>query len=269
MKYLHNMSRKKKILLSAFIVLFIWFYFCLPYPLFKDPTCTVLKDKSENLIAAKISDDGQWRFPYNGKVPEKFQKAITEFEDKYFFYHPGVNQISIFRALWQDVSHGKVISGGSTLTMQTIRISRKGKSRNIFQKFIEMILATRAEISFSKKEILALYSSNAPFGGNVVGLDAASWRYFGRKPGELSWSEAATLAVLPNAPSLIYPGKNHERLLEKRNRLLASLWRSGEMDSISCILAQSEPLPEKPFPLPQLSPHLLDRAAKEGMDGKV
>lgn len=249
-------------------VFFIWFIFCLPRHLFKDPTCTVLEDRNGVLIAARIAEDEQWRFPYNEKVPEKFRKAITEFEDKYFEYHPGINPVSILRALWQDVTHGKIISGGSTLSMQAIRISRKGKGRNIFEKFIEMILATRAEISYSKKTILALYSSNAPFGGNVVGLDAASWRYFGRSPEKLSWAETATLAVLPNAPSLIYPGKNHNKLLAKRNRLLDALWKDGEIDSLTCILSKSEPLPEKPFPLPQLSPHLLDRAFKEGMSGQ-
>lgn len=263
------MSGRKKILLGICFILFVWYCFCLPAKLFTDPTSTVLEDKNGMLLGAKIAGDGQWRFSYNENVPEKFAKAITVFEDKYFYSHPGFNPVSLFRALYLNIKSGKIKSGGSTLTMQVIRLSRKGQGRTVHEKIIEIILATRTEISFSKKEILALYSSNAPFGGNVVGLDAASWRYFGRKPNELSWSEAATLAVLPNAPSLIYPGKNHERLLKKRNRLLVSLWKSGEMDSLSCILAQSEPLPEKPFPLPQLSPHLLDRASREGMDGQT
>jgi len=264
-----NFTRKKKIWLSVFLTLLIWYIFCLPSKLFKDPTSTVLEDKNGILLGAKIADDGQWRFPYDEKIPMKFAKAIVEFEDKYFYSHPGINPVSIFRAFRQNVSAGKIKSGGSTLTMQAIRLARKNQPRTVFEKIIEIILATRLELSYSKKEILALYASNAPFGGNVVGLDAASWRYFGRSPQKLSWSEAATLAVLPNAPSLIYPGKNHKKLLEKRNRLLVSLWKSGEMDSVSCVLAQSEPLPEKPFPLPQLSPHLLDRASKEGMNGQT
>src|ERR1051325_7935443 len=268
-RYFQNMSRRKKIWLGISFVLFIWYCFCLPSQLFKDPTSTVLEDKNGALLGAKIADDGQWRFPYDENVPDKFAKSIVEFEDKYFYRHPGFNPVSILRAFYLNIKSGEVKSGGSTLTMQVIRLSRKGQGRTVLEKIIELILATRTEISFSKKEILALYSSNAPFGGNVVGLDAASWRYFGRKPSELSWSEAATLAVLPNAPSLIYPGKNHQRLLKKRNRLLVSLWKSGEMASVSCLLAQSEPLPEKPFPLPQLAPHLLDRSTQEGMNGKV
>ena len=269
MKTIFSLSKKKKIGIAILIVSLLWYCFCLPARLFNVPTSTVLESKTGILLGAKIADDGQWRFPYDEKVPKKFAKAIVEFEDKYFYGHPGVNPVSIFRAFSQNMKAGKIKSGGSTLTMQTIRIARKNQSRTFFEKFIEIILATRLELSCSKKEILALYASNAPFGGNVVGIDAASWRYFGRRPDELSWSEAATLAVLPNAPSLIYPGKNREKLLLKRNRLLISLWRSGEMDSMSCVLAQREPLPEKPFPLPQLSPHLLDRAAKDGMNGQV
>lgn len=262
------MSVKRKILLGISAVLFIWYLFCLPSPLFKDPTSTILEDKNGTLIAAKIADDGQWRFPHNEKVPDKFAKAITTFEDKYFYWHPGINPVSTFRALWLNAKSGKVVSGGSTLTMQVIRLSRKGKSRTVFEKIIEMILATRTEISFSKKEILALYSSHAPFGGNVVGLDAASWRYFGRSPEQLSWGEAATLAVLPNAPSLIYPGKNHQRLLKKRNKLLDELFKEGEIDSLTCELSKQESLPGKPFPLPQLAPHLLDRSIKEKFIGQ-
>ena len=263
-----HLSRKKTIWLFVFLFFFIWYLLCLPSPLFKDPTSTILEDKNGILIAAKIADDGQWRFPYSEKVPEKFAKAITTFEDKYFYWHPGINPVSTLRALWLNVKSGKVVSGGSTLTMQTIRLSRKGQGRTVFEKIIELIFATRAEIAFSKNEILALYSSNAPFGGNVVGLDAASWRYFGRSPEQLSWGEAATLAVLPNAPSLIYPGKNHERLLKKRNKLLDDLFKEGEMDSLTCELSKQEPLPDKPFPLPQLAPHLLDRCVKEKFTGQ-
>ncbi len=113
-----------------------------------------------------------------------------------------------------------IVSGGSTITMQVIRLSRKGKRRTVFEKIIEMVLATRLELRYSKQEILGLYASHAPFGGNVVGLEAACWRYFGRSPQQLSWGEAALLAVLPNAPSLMHPGKNRDRLKEKRDRLL-------------------------------------------------
>ncbi len=248
--------------------MFLWFWFCLPSPLFKSPSSTVLEDKAEKLLAAKIANDGQWRFPESDKVPFKFIACITQFEDKNFFYHSGIDFFAFARAIKQNIKSKKIISGGSTLTMQVIRLSRKGKSRTFFEKIVEIIMAIRLELTYSKAEILSLYSSNAPFGSNVVGIDAASWRYFGREPEKLSWAETATLAVLPNAPSLIYPGKNHDRLLVKRNRLLDKLLKSKIIDNETCLLSKQEPLPEKPFPLPQIASHLLHRACKDGMEGK-
>lgn len=153
---------------------------------------------------------------------------------------------------------GKTIRGGSTLTQQVIRLSRKGKKRTYTEKLIELVLATRLELRNSKEEILKLYASHAPFGGNVVGLDMAAWRYFGVKADQLSWAESATLAVLPNAPSLIYPGKNQEKLRRKRNRLLGKLKEAAVIDTLTYNLAIAEPLPQKPFALPRTAPHLLD-----------
>ena len=143
-----------------------------------------------------------------------------------------------------------------------IRLSRKGQSRTYLEKFKELILATRLEFRLSKDEILNLYASHAPFGGNVVGIDAASWRYFNRNASNLSWAESATLAVLPNAPSLIYPGKNQKRLRDKRNRLLKKLFKNGTIDELTYELAIAEGLPQKPYPLPQIAPHLLQKIAK-------
>jgi len=257
-------SRKVRVSVGSLAVLFLLLYiFCLPEQLFTDPASTVIDDKDGVLIGAKIAGDGQWRFPYNDHVPEKFKDAILQFEDKYFFYHPGVNLLSLFRAAITNIKSGEIVSGGSTLTMQVIRLSRKSKPRTIIEKMIEMVLATRLEIKYSKSTILALYAANAPFGGNVVGLDAASWRYFGRSPDELSWAEAATLAVLPNAPSLIYPGKNQEKLVVRRNFLIDRLSGKGIIDPVSSTLAKMEDLPGKPLPLEQLAPHLLDRICRE------
>ena len=228
------------IIISGIIALLIWFWFCLPTPLFNDPTSTIIEDSNGNLLTAKIADDGQWRFPQTDTLPEKFVKAITLFEDEYFFYHPGVNPASILRALKQNYDKGKVVSGGSTISMQTIRLSRKGQARTVYEKLKEFILTLRMELTYSKDEILSLYASNAPFGGNVVGLETASWRYYGRKPSELSWAETCALAVLPNAPSLIYPGKNHQKLKEKRDRLLNKLLTKGVIDKETCELAKVE-----------------------------
>ena len=185
------------------IIIFIMFYWVsLPHTLFNDPISTVIEDKDGNLLGAKIADDGQWRFPGREGVPEKFEKAVLTFEDNYFYYHIGFNPVSLYRAAFQDILAKRIVSGGSTLTMQVIRLSRKGKPRNFYQKIVEIILASRLELTNSKKHILSLYASNAPFGGNVVGLEAASWRYFGRSSLQLSWAETATLAVRrPGPPS--------------------------------------------------------------------
>ncbi len=264
MNFVFNLvkTHRKKLLLG-FVILFLIYWFSLPTPIFNDPTCMVLEDKEGNLLGARIASDGQWRFPPNSEVPGKFAKAILEFEDKRFYRHPGIDPISLLRALKQDISKRRIVSGGSTISMQVMRMALKAKSRNIFQKVWEMMLSTRLEIKFSKEEILALYASNAPFGGNVVGLDAAAWRYFGKSPKLLSWAEASTLAVLPNSPSLIHPGKNRKALLSKRNRLLKRLLKRGVLDSVSFELAKEEPLPDKPHPLPRLAPHLLERAYSE------
>jgi penicillin-binding protein 1C len=249
--------------------LLIIYYFCLPQLLFKDSTATVITSSSNELLGALIADDEQWRFPATDSVPEKFKICILQFEDEYFYKHPGFNPISIFKALKSNLSSGYIKRGGSTITQQVIRLSRKGKSRTYFEKLKELILATRLEFRLSKDDILNLYASHAPFGGNVVGIDAASWRYFNRNASNLSWAESATLAVLPNAPSLIYPGKNQKRLLDKRNRLLKKLFEKGTIDELTYKLSSAEGLPQKPYPLPQIAPHLLQKIAKKNKGERI
>ena len=209
------------------------------------------------LLGARIAEDGQWRFPPCDTVPARYAKAVVRFEDRHFYWHPGVNPVSLVRAFVDNLRSGHVVSGGSTLTMQVIRISRQ-RERTVWQKMIEAVQAMRLELRCSKREILALYASYAPFGGNVVGLEAAAWRYFGRPSGELSWGEAATLAVLPNAPASMHPGRNRDALLEKRNRLLENLYRHGEMDQDSYEAALTEPLPDAPLPLPSYASHFVE-----------
>ncbi len=255
-------------LLGVVTLIVTGYYFSLPGELFDDPYSTVLEDANGELLSASIAADGQWRFPETTGVPQKFYEALVTYEDKRFNSHPGVDVLSLGRAVKQNIQDRSIVSGGSTITMQVIRLSRKGKPRTIFQKAIEMILATRLEFRYSKQQILSLYSSHAPFGGNVVGLEAACWRYFGRNPGELSWGEAALLAVLPNTPSLIHPGKNRERLKAKRDLLLDKLKNASVIDEFTCALSKEEPIPEKPHPLPRLASHLLGRSAAEGYAGR-
>lgn len=258
-----NSTLRTKICLVFLACVSACFYFSLPARLFNTPASVVIEDKDGNLLSASIAPDGQWRFPYDEKIPEKFIKCIITFEDKRFYYHPGIDLFALGRAIARNIKNNGEVQGASTLTMQVIRLSRHSKKRTLWQKLIESIEAVRLECALSKKKIMALYASNAPFGSNVVGLDAASWRYFGRGPDKLSWGESAALAVLPNAPSLVHPGKNRDVLLRKRNELLDKLVANNTINRTTCNLAKLEPLPGEPVTLPQLAPHLLQRFKQE------
>lgn len=249
--------RSHLFLVLAAGLLLLW-VFALPYPLFETPYSVVLEDRHGRLMGARIAGDGQWRFPEPDSLPEKYITCVVAFEDKRFWIHPGVDVLSLLRATRQNSRAGKIISGGSTLSMQVVRLSRGNPPRTIREKLLEIFLALRLDAGYSKRAILRLYAAHAPFGGNVVGIEAAAWRYYGKKPHQLSWAEAATLAVLPNSPGLIRPGRNAERLLVKRNRLLDRLVEQGRLDPLDAELAKEEQLPEAPHPLPQMAPHVLD-----------
>lgn len=266
--WLRNITRKQWWWFVLLLSVLVLFWNCLPKPLFREKASTVLVDRNGQLLGALVAEDGQWRFPYDKSISVKFKKCIIQFEDKRFYHHPGVDVLAIGRAILKNVRSHRVKSGGSTLSMQVIRLSRGGKSRTFWNKVIEMIKALRLEMSYSKEEILALYASHAPYGGNVIGLDAAAWRFFGKSQDQLSWGETATLAVLPNSPSLVHPGKNLITLKRKRDRLLDKLCAAGEIDNISCMAAKAEPLPDKPLALPQYAPHLLTRVFKENGKNK-
>ncbi|WP_461257497.1 transglycosylase domain-containing protein, partial [Treponema sp. R80B11-R83G3] len=217
--------------------LLLAFIFSLPRPLFNYPYSPVLFDNEGNLLGAQVASDGQWRFPGTEKVNEKFTLALIETEDRRFRGHLGVDLLAIGRAAYQNIRAKMVISGGSTITMQTIRLARGARKRNLFEKFIEAYLAVRLEAGRSKNKILALYAANAPFGANVVGLEAAAWRWFGRSSNDLSWAEAAVLATLPNSPALIHPGRNREALKLKRDSLLNKLFKKGCFDEETLTLS--------------------------------
>ena len=261
--------KKKKYFIGIACLLGIWFYNCLPETLFNVNYSTILLASDGELLSAKIAKDGQWRFPETEEVSEKFEKAITTFEDKYFRYHPGVNPVSLSSAIYNNIKNDEIISGGSTITMQLMRMARGNKPRTYYQKFIEIVWALRAEIKYSKDELLSMYCSHAPFGGNVVGIDAASWRYFNRAANNLSWAEAACLAVLPNSPSLIHLGRNRSALLEKRNRLLHQLNKAEIIDDDVLKLALLEKIPDKLHTLPNKAQHLMLRAEKDHLNEQV
>ncbi|RDK88611.1 penicillin-binding protein 1C [Marinirhabdus gelatinilytica] len=266
-KFIHTI-KKHKIKLSLCLAGVVCWLFCLPKPLFQNPTSTVVESREGVLMGARIAEDGQWRFPALDSVPYRFEQSILHFEDEYFYQHPGFNPVSISKALWGNLTTS-TRRGGSTLTQQVIRLSRKNKQRNYAEKAIELVQATRLEVGYSKKEILNLYATHAPFGGNVVGLETAAWRYFGIPASELSWGQSAALAVLPNAPSLIFPGKNEAILKTKRNRLLLKLFQKNIIDKTTYELALEEALPGKPYPLPETALHLTEKIRKEHFGKRI
>lgn len=253
--------RRGTIALGVMAVLLCALHLWVPDALFDAPTSTVVNDCRGELLGARIARDEQWRFPLTDSVSAKFEKCIVAYEDRRFRYHLGIDVLAVGRAVIDNLQAGKVKQGGSTLTMQVARMARGNQPRTLWQKVIEALWALDIELSYSKDEILRLYASNAPFGGNTVGIDAAAWRYFGRDAHNLSWAETATLAVLPNSPALIHLSRNRKALLAKRNALLLRLKEEGTLSNEEYGLALQEPLPEAPLPIPNRAPHLLARVA--------
>lgn len=257
---------QKKYRIAAIVILsLLLFYLAIPLNLdrFRDHSTMVL-DNDDQILRVFLNEQEQWCLPpiKDDVIPSKLETAVLTYEDRSFFYHPGINPWAILRAFYLNVKHGKVISGGSTITMQVVRMSVQNP-RTIPYKLLEIFQAVKLEIKFSKKQILKMYLDHAPYGRNIVGIRAASLKYFGREPENLTWSEAATLAVLPNAPGLISPGKQQQKLISKRNRLLETLLQRGIIDDATCNLSKLESVPDVVYLLPMLAPHLSRQAAQE------
>ena len=228
----------------------------------KEAYSYVALDSKEEVLISKIAKDGQWRFPISNVPDSNYIASLLEFEDKRFFYHLGVDPLAILRAITQNIAKSRVVSGGSTITMQLSRMVLKHKTRSIFAKLSEMIVAIGLEFRFSKSQILKLYSIYASYGGNIVGIGTAKWKYFNKYNIQLSFAEAATLAVLPHQPSLIHTSKNNDRLLHKRNSLLLRLKKNNFISDLDYKLAILEPLPIQKNNLSRASTHALDYLIK-------
>lgn len=261
-----------KLSIASIILLAIFFswlqFYPLPSAIQNTNYAKVLLSSDGSLLGAQIATDHQWRFAPIEKLPQKYQQSLLTFEDQNFYKHFGLDPTSIARATISNIRRGHVVSGGSTITMQLARMLRQESMdepppRNLFSKIIEAFITLQLEWRFTKEEILRDYSNHAPFGGNIIGLHAASWRYFGRSPEQLSWAESALLAVLPNSPSMMHLGLQRELLQKKRDRLLHKLNNKKLINDLDLQLSLLEPLPERPQPLPQLAPHLLTRLIKE------
>lgn len=246
-----------KISIIVFAVLLLTYWIIpLPNPLFQPDYSTVVLDKDGKILRVFLNQDEQWQLPPDSsKIPDKLKTAVIEFEDRYFYYHPGVNPISIVRAIRQNISSSEIVSGASTLTMQVARLM-KPKKRTFANKFVEILQAIKIETRYSKDQILRFYLEHAPYGGNIRGYRAASLRYFGKMPDQLTWAESAMLAVLPNAPGLISPQANPKQLQEKRDKLLLRLKENGIIDNGTFRLAKLEPIPQGSNPIQMHAPHV-------------
>lgn len=247
----------KKGELAVVFVLLCFFSFQLvkAIPRFASDYSFVVYDRDGNLLNAQVSADEQWRFPPHETSNKMYTNAAVLYEDKNFYFHCGVDPFAVLRALVLNIKHKKIISGASTLTMQVARIAEKNKARSFPQKIRESFLSVLLEICYPKETILQLYANNAPYGGNVVGIDAASWRYFSRSQKNLSVAELAALAVLPNEPSLVRPGLNETILQTKRDALLEELFTQRLISAETLELAKAEAVPTAPHPLPNTTPH--------------
>lgn len=233
------------------------FFLLIPTPKFPPDYSTVILDANGEICDVFLNKNQQWCLPPNKnlKIPEKLKTAVLEYEDRWFRWHPGINPAAVVRALGQNAKSGKVKSGASTITMQVARMASP-KRRNVPNKILEMLQALKLEVIYSKNRILRMYLDHAPYGRNVIGIQAASLRFFGKTPERLSWAEAAIMAVLPNGPGLIAPGVRTEILKKKRDNLLLRLVRRKIINRTTCDLALLEPVPSESKPFASTARHL-------------
>jgi penicillin-binding protein 1C len=229
-----------------------------PGDLFPADYSRVVYDAKGRLLRATTARDGQLRFPPTAdSLPSKYVAAVTTCEDRHFFRHAGVDPLALVKSAAINAREGRRRRGGSTITMQVVRLSRPEK-RSYVNKFFECVRAFKLSLHAAKPQVLKLYAAHVPMGGNIVGLEAASWRYFGKPLAGITWSEAALFAVLPNAPSMINVEKQRDRLVVKRNLALRQLLKAGRLDSLSYAGACLEPLPERSSRIPFEAPHFVN-----------
>lgn len=238
------------------IIFFIFLSFNPKGDIFENRYSKVLLDRNGEILSVFINKSEQWHFKNTHELSPKLITATLSYEDKNFYSHAGFDAAAILRSAARNLRNAKK-SGASTITMQTIKLYTRDK-RTYPNKLKELIYALRLESRYTKDEILQMYFNNAPYGGNIVGVAAAARFYFGKTTANLSWGEAALLAVLPNAPGLIHPNKNAKTLLKKRNALLEKLHKQGHLSEENLALAIAENLPQIKRH-ENLAPHLAAR----------
>jgi penicillin-binding protein 1C len=228
-------------------------------PLAPETSVEVLAHDGRLLRAFTVAD-GRWRLAVDpGRVDPRYRAMLIAYEDRRFMSHPGVDVRALARAAWQALRHGRVVSGGSTLTMQVARLLEEGATGSWAGKVRQIRVALALERRRSKDEILALYLHLAPMGGNLEGVRAGSLAWFGKEPTRLTEAEAALLIALPQAPSLRTPDAHPEAARAARDRVLARVAELGVLDEDAAAAAVREALPAARRPFPALAPHLADR----------
>jgi len=230
-----------------------------PLPLPKDDLARVVLAEDGTPLWRFADANGVWRYPVQtSDVSPYYLDAVLTYEDRWFYQHPGVNPLALARATWQNLTGARVVSGGSTLSMQVARLLDP-HSRTFHGKLRQLWRTAQLEWHLSKEQILNLYLNRAPFGGTLQGVAAASWAYLGKSPAQLTHAEAALLAVLPQAPSRLRPDRHPQRAQQARDKVLRRLaefkvWPQSAVDE-----ALEEPLLLAPRLEPSLAPLLARR----------
>jgi penicillin-binding protein 1C len=223
----------------------------------------IVVDRDGKLLRPFTTKEGYWRLPArSGDVDPRFLAMLIAYEDKRFYSHPGVDLAALLRAAAQAVWNGRVISGGSTLTMQVARLLEPRPERTLAAKLAEMVRAIEIERRLSKEEILALYLALAPYGGNVEGTRAAALAYFGKEPRRLSAAESALLVALPQAPESRRPDRYRESARIARDRVLARLVAKGVINEDQAEAGKHEDVPAGRKAFPMLAAHVAERLIK-------
>lgn len=254
--------------LLSLVVIFIILNWCFPLPA-KPGYSLIITDSKDQVMHAYLTKDEQWRMETElEEISPLLKKAIIEKEDKYFYYHIGVNPIAIGRAAIKNILRGRRTSGASTITMQVAKLLQP-KKRTWGNKFIEAFRAIQLELTYSKDEILQMYLSMLPYGGNIQGVKSAAWMYFNKDPDHLSLAEIAALSVIPNRPSQLIVGKTNDKIVEYRNKLLQEFLAEKIFTEKEIQDAIEEPFEAKRNTTPRLAPHLSYKLMKSyGVAGK-
>jgi len=252
--------KKKRYGLGLLLVLPIFLLWladrCWPVPVNEISPARVVVAQDGTPLWRFADNEGIWRYPVQpDQVSPRYLEALINYEDRWFWHHPGINPFSLLRAAWQFIRHGEIVSGGSTLTMQVARLLEP-HSRTVVGKIRQVWRAFQLEWHYSKAEILTLYLNMAPFGGTLQGVGAASWAYLGKAPSSLSYSEAAMLAVLPQAPSRLRPDRWPERAQQARNKVLRRMASQGIWPEQQVEESLEEAVWLAPRKMPQLAPLL-------------